>query len=1105
MANKDLRIELLQDRENVTIGYQMLWNSEFSTSTGWTTPISPCTGAWDFPTGKIRKNFTGNCARATSNLVLVEGNSYTVKVAIKNYNRLGSILLANHATGNANVDVVTSAIVPAGGAGTGSDYGVYEATWVQGASYTDKIMLYGAPDAKIEIAYLRIYRAAVDKSSVYGVLDATTTEDFPLSLTFAINDPSNIDARKGAYSKTFQIPATANNNKVFKNYNIANSTHHDAPIHDKIECRILVGNLFSLRGLIQLQDVERLNDKPISYSCIFLGDNLAWSTVLETQYLSDLQLENSTNLELSAENIIKTWEADSAVSTTTRAGVNTVNTSPVVYPLVSYGRVNETGWDYGNGFQLYRRKWELDYMAGNTWYNTAQTGLQTNTGLGGNVEPVNDWRPLVWIYNMIHKIFNDVGYKVSSAFMETDNFKKLVYATPNFLFNNASDRKQANTYIGNFRDATCPALSTNLKILYVNSATWTFSVPNQSALYTAENTFQSPYDPLLFRNTCGAGTSTGSGRFQPDVGVITTTAGTQQELLIEQAGGGTPYNRWTIAEAGYYDITTENIMYHFSWDNGDWSGSGMLTSSQTGMTVYANLIVQVRRVGYVAGTWETLGYVDNQSATSLGNFKDNSGAGYHYYGGTLPKHTSTFYFNAGDKIRIIFSVAPIVKILAPQVNYTGSTSVAVETWLYGTNYTDWSAGGSESNGLVSISLANEDIPVYGGVYNLQDVLPNDQKQLDFIKGVGHSFNLQFFTEESSRTVYIEPYTDFYLPPKNAIDWTHKLARNLSDIQQFAGNDFKRRLVFKYQTDDKDWRVSKHRGPLYFNDILDEYPEYRDLGNTYPSGETIFENPFFAGTYDSTMFGAGETIIENTNFYTGALWKASYWYSSTKGYEFKPRMLYYNKMNMPAPHSPLWQGFRAQVGNNASSLFQAKAVQISDVTSQAQTYYTSGVQHLTNSVYNSATFINRYNYTNQFGLSYGNYWAKDYDPSDNSYTIVGNEIGKGLYERYYRTMIDNLIAKPKTRVCYMDLKITDITKLDFRRMIYLDGVYYRLVKIIDYQPHKNTPTKVELHPWTPAVGDSLPTQGVWINNQSGMYPTGVNGGLWPPEPIGETPG
>ena len=1076
---KDIRIELLQDRQNVRIGEQMLSNSEFSNSTGWTTPALSSTDSFTFTSGKMEKNTTGSgAARATIPCVFVEGYEYQIKVAVKEYNRNGQLLLANHGVSNSNVSVLSSTIVPSLAPGTGTDYGYYTINWTQGSSNLTKLSLYANDGVKLKLSWIRVYRTATDKSSVFGILDASTTEDFPLALTFSVNDPANIDARKGAYSKTFQVPATKNNNIVLKNFGIPNSTHQDAQLYDKISCRILVGNLFSLRGLLQLQDVQRLNDKPISYSCVFLGDNLSWSTEMDGKYLSELQLKNSTNLKLSAKEITKSWGTTDA---TIRAS-GAVNDSPVVYPLASYGQVNETGFDFGNGFQLFREQWEIDYM-NNVSYNISQTGfLGTNQW---NAVPVMDWRPLVWIYNMMHKIFNDAGYKLSSAFVESDQFKRLLYASPNFLYNNSAIRQQANTYSGNFLDSsTCSATQANLKIFDETSNVGA-SVANQGGILLVNGTNQTPYEPIRFGGSCGSGD--GSARFQPAPNVITTTQGNQQDLKITSAAVG---NFWTVPTAGRYTITTQNIMYYFNWQQSDWSGSGSFSSGNTGLTMYANIVVE--KLVVANSSWYPISAVDNQSATALGGFKQSNQT--QSYGGTLPPSSFTAYFNEGDKIRLTLGMAPIFEIQSPNQNFTGATIVNIQAELFGTAYNDWAA----SNGSVTIELDSPDTPVFGGEYNLQDIFPNDQKQIEFVKGVAHSFNLQFYTEESSKTVFTEPYPDFYLPPRDAIDWTHKLARNLSDVQSFIQNNWTRRLIFKYQTDDKDSQV-KRMSEVYFDNIGDMYPKQVDLSRTYPAGETIFENPFFAGTYESQSFGAGETELLGRNFYTAALWANDYWYRSPKGYQFKPRMLYYNRMTMPIAHDPLWQGFRVENGSQTVNAFNfsRKKVQVADVTLLPQTAFAGNTNvYVTNAPYCSATFVNRFDFSNQFGLSYGNYWAKDYDPATNIYTYVGNQVGRGLYSRYYESMIEGLKARPKLRVCYIDLKITDITRLDFRKMVYIDGCYYKIIRVVDFKPHLNEPTKVELHQFNPGEGSVLPTSGVWINNTLGGGSTTGGGGGGP---------
>ena len=93
------------------------------------------------------------------------------------------------------------------------------------------------------------------------------------------------------------------------------------------------------------------------------------------------------------------------------------------------------------------------------------------------------------------------------------------------------------------------------------------------------------------------------------------------------------------------------------------------------------------------------------------------------------------------------------------------------------------------------------------------------------------------------------------------------------------------------------------------------------------------------------------------------------------------------------------------------------------------------------------------------LAYGNIWLKEYDEANQTYA---NPVGKkGLYQTYYEQMFLRIIQNPRVRTVYLDLKISDMIQLDLRELIYLDGVYWRINRVIDYQPHKNTPTKVEL--------------------------------------------
>ena len=113
------------------------------------------------------------------------------------------------------------------------------------------------------------------------------------------------------------------------------------------------------------------------------------------------------------------------------------------------------------------------------------------------------------------------------------------------------------------------------------------------------------------------------------------------------------------------------------------------------------------------------------------------------------------------------------------------------------------------------------------------------------------------------------------------------------------------------------------------------------------------------------------------------------------------------------------------------------------------------------IYPQATSINQESNTSAV-LSYGNIWISNYNDDTGVYDAA--ESGVGLYETYYKNMVEMLKRNPRLRVVYIDLKINDIIELDFRILVYIDGVYWRINKIVDYQPNNNQSTKVELLEW-----------------------------------------
>lgn len=201
-------------------------------------------------------------------------------------------------------------------------------------------------------------------------------------------------------------------------------------------------------------------------------------------------------------------------------------------------------------------------------------------------------------------------------------------------------------------------------------------------------------------------------------------------------------------------------------------------------------------------------------------------------------YTGRYYFtnNINDETRYFLNKGDIVRTqLRVKYKTTRITSAdfssAFDIDLYGSQEIDVSAPTANiTNGRYDIKIQPEYV-AYGQSYNLKDIINKEYKQIDFIKGVAHSFNLQFTTDEDSKTVYVEPFDTFYKPLAESLDWTNKVDLSKDYSDNWIKSSLNREIIFKYKSDSKDSKV-KQRGISYFKEIEDEYPYWETLSDSF---------------------------------------------------------------------------------------------------------------------------------------------------------------------------------------------------------------------------------------------------------------------------------
>jgi hypothetical protein len=149
-------------------------------------------------------------------------------------------------------------------------------------------------------------------------------EDESIQLTSSIQDVKDISKVFADYSQTFNVPASKNNNKIFKHYhNNAIQNGYDARFRSTAE--IQLNHTPFKKGTIRLNKVKMKNNKAYSYELTFFGSMVSLTRILGDDKLRNLDL-SSYNHEWTYENVLQGLQTGLEFNS---------DPSAVIYPLIS--------------------------------------------------------------------------------------------------------------------------------------------------------------------------------------------------------------------------------------------------------------------------------------------------------------------------------------------------------------------------------------------------------------------------------------------------------------------------------------------------------------------------------------------------------------------------------------------------------------------------------------------------------------------------------------------------------------------------------------------------------------------------------------------------
>lgn len=136
-------------------------------------------------------------------------------------------------------------------------------------------------------------------------------------------------------------------------------------------------------------------------------------------------------------------------------------------------------------------------------------------------------------------------------------------------------------------------------------------------------------------------------------------------------------------------------------------------------------------------------------------------------------------------------------------------------------------------------------PAFGAQIGFEDVARHDIRQSELLEALTHLFNLRFFTEQDTHTVWIEPEPDFF-DNETTVDWSRRTDFSQPIVREQIDPTIHETRTWKFQ--DGDGAVSRFDteeetslGAWSFNT-----PSYAAL-----QGEKLLRNPIFAPSLNST--------------------------------------------------------------------------------------------------------------------------------------------------------------------------------------------------------------------------------------------------------------
>jgi hypothetical protein len=300
----------------------------------------------------------------------------------------------------------------------------------------------------------------------------------------------------------------------------------------------------------------------------------------------------------------------------------------------------------------------------------------------------------------------------------------------------------------------------------------------------------------------------------------------------------------------------------------------------------------------------------------------------------------------------------------------------------------------------------------GGTVNLAAFLPDMTCDV-FLKGIITAFNLFIKPSVADPSIVeIEPLNDFYNAAGDAIDWTYLIDKSkditVTPTINFAAKNYK----FNFEQDDDYFNTT------YTDDVQKQYGQFLiESQSQFATNDASFKLPFsqklLARIPEDSPSSFTDLIVP-------------------RSFQIKT-----NEDGTSTMEKKKGKPFIVQLGDLRAGVWEHRSETGVDDNLTDYPY----VGHLDSLDSPSFDF--------NFGVPDFVFWSTSVYTTNNLYI-------------YHEKFIKELVSRfGKQLTCSAMLAPEDINALDFKNLINIDGIVYRLQKVSDYDSGKNTSTQIEL--------------------------------------------